>query len=438
MADLRNDATSIFNSAVLSAMPSSLINKKIQRIDDYLIINNKKYNLNHNVKVVAFGKASVDFSKSIENLIEDHIIEGISSVPEGILNYFNYSNEKIILREGAEGNLPDKNSEKTTKLICQMMANSSKDDLILVLISGGGSSLLSMPAEGITSSDKLQTINLISQSGGNITQLNTVRKHISAVKGGQLSHLASPATVLSLVISDVLDNSLDIIASGPTVQDSSTFGDALKVIHDLSLETRMPESVMERLLKGSLGELEETPKSCDNADTFILGSNQDALDSAKKQAESLGYSVSVYSSNVSGLARDVGLEYAHLAKTTIQRRIHKKVCILGSGETTVVVKGKGSGGRSQELSLAAASELQGLNNVVLLSAGSDGQDGPTDAAGAFADGRTIERAKSLGLDFNSHLEDNDSYNFFVKLNDIFSPGLTGTNITDLQILLITP
>ncbi|OIR14797.1 MAG: hypothetical protein BEU04_02685 [Marine Group III euryarchaeote CG-Bathy1] len=438
MTDLRNDATSIFDSAVSSAMPSSLINKKIQRIGDSLIINNKKYILNRNVKVVAFGKASVDFSKSIENLIGDHITEGISSVPNGILNHFNYSNEKIILREGADGNLPDSNSEKTTKLICQMVKNSSKDDLILVLISGGGSSLLSMPAEGIPSSDKLQTIKLISQNGGDITQLNTVRKHISAVKGGQLSHLASPATILSLVISDVLGDSLDIIASGPTVQDSSTFGDALKVIHDLSLENKVPDSVMNRLIQGSLGELEETPKSCDNTDTFILGSNQDALDSAKKQAELLGYDVFVHSSNISGLARDVGLEYADLAKMKIQEGIQKRVCILGSGETTVVVKGKGLGGRSQELSLAAASELQGLNNVVLLSAGSDGQDGPTDAAGAFADGRTIERAKSLGLDFNSHLEDNDSYNFFVKLNDIFSPGLTGTNITDLQILLITP
>ena len=314
MADLRNDAETIFNSAISSAMPSSLLNKKIQRIDDYLIVNNKKYHLNGNVKVVAFGKASVDFSKSIESLIGDHISEGISSVPKGILNHFNYSNEKIILREGANGNLPDKNSEKTTKMICQMMKNSGKDDIVLVLISGGGSSLLSMPAEGISSSDKLKTIKLIGQSGGDITQLNTVRKHLSSVKGGQLSHLASPATVLSLVISDVLDNSLDVIASGPTVQDYSTFGDALKVIHDLSLENKVPDSVMNRLIQGSLGELEETPKSCDNADTFILGSNQDALDSAKKQAESLGYDVVIHSSNVSGLARDVGLEYADLAK----------------------------------------------------------------------------------------------------------------------------
>ena len=438
MADLRNDATSIFDSAVSSALPSSLINKKIQRLDDSLIINNKNYTLNRNVKVVAFGKASVDFSKSIENLIGDHITEGIASVPKGILNHFNYSNEKIILREGAENNLPDKNSEETTNLICQMMKNSSKEDIILVLISGGGSSLLSMPAEGISSSDKLQTINLISQNGGDITQLNTVRKHISAIKGGQLSQHASPATVISLIISDVLDDSLDVIASGPTVPDSSTFGDALKVIHDLSLENKIPESVMERLLKGSLGELDETPKSVNNTDTFILGSNKDALTSAKRKAESLGYEVFIHSSNVSGLARDVGLEYADLAKMKIQEGIQRKICILGSGETTVNVKGNGLGGRSQELSLAAALELQGLNNVLLLSAGSDGQDGPTDAAGAFADGQTTKRAQSLGLDFNNYLDRNDSYSFFVKMNDIFSPGLTGTNINDLQILLITP
>ena len=438
MADLRNDATSIFDSAVSSALPSSLINKKIQRLDDSLIINNKNYTLNRNVKVVAFGKASVDFSKSIENLIGDHITEGIASVPKGILNHFNYSNEKIILREGAEGNLPDKNSEETTNLICQMMKNSSKEDIILVLISGGGSSLLSMPAEGIPSSDKLQTINLISQNGGDITQLNTVRKHISAIKGGQLSQHASPATVISLIISDVLDDSLDVIASGPTVPDSSTFGDALKVIHDLSLENKIPESVMERLLKGSLGELDETPKSVNNTDTFILGSNKDALTSAKRKAESLGYEVFIHSSNVSGLARDVGLEYADLAKMKIQEGIQRKICILGSGETTVNVKGNGLGGRSQELSLAAALELQGLNNVLLLSAGSDGQDGPTDAAGAFVDGQTIKRAQTLGLDFNNYLDRNDSYSFFVKMNDIFSPGLTGTNINDLQILLITP
>mgnify|MGYP001242510003 CR=1 FL=1 len=326
MVDLRNDATSIFDSAVSSALPSSLINKKIQRLDDSLIINNKNYTLNRNVKVVAFGKASVDFSKSIENLIGDHITEGIASVPKGILNHFNYSNEKIILREGAEDNLPDKNSEETTNLICQMMKNSSKEDIILVLISGGGSSLLSMPAEGIPSSDKLQTINLISQNGGDITQLNTVRKHISAIKGGQLSQHASPATVISLIISDVLDDSLDVIASGPTVPDSSTFGDALKVIHDLSLENKIPESVMERLLKGSLGELDETPKSVNNTDTFILGSNKDALTSAKREAESLGYEVFIHSSNVSGLARDVGLEYADLAKIDTQEE---------QGETSV-------------------------------------------------------------------------------------------------------
>ena len=438
MADLRNDATTIFHSAVSSAMPSSLINKKIQRIGDSLIINNKRYNLNRNVKVVAVGKASVDFSESIENLIGDHITEGISSVPEGILNYFDYSSEKIILREGAKNNLPDKNSEKITDLVCKMVKNSGKEDIVLVLISGGGSALLSMPAEGIPSSDKLQTVKLIGQNGGDITQLNTVRKHISAIKGGQLSQLASPATVISLIISDVLGDSLDVIASGPTVPDSSTFGDALKVIHDLSLENRIPESVMSRLLKGSLGELEETPKSCNNTDTFIIGSNKDALDSAKRAAESLGYEVLIHSSNISGFARDVGAEYADLAKMKIQEGIQRKICILGSGETTIIVKGTGLGGRSQELSLAAAFELQGLNNVLFLSADTDGQDGPTDAAGAFADGQTIKRAQSLGLDFHNYLDRNDSYNFFVKLKDIFSPGLTGTNVMDLQILLITP
>jgi glycerate-2-kinase len=309
--------------------------------------------------------------------------------------------------------------------------------LVICMISGGGSALLAAPHEGITLPEKQQITQLLLRAGANIQELNTVRKHISRVKGGRLAELAYPARILSLILSDVIGDRLDVIASGPTAPDPTTFQDALGVIGRYDLADKIPEKVLGILMRGARGEIPETPKEKSQAfervENIIVGSNKKAIEIAEREAAKRGYQVTILSSELQGEAREVG---GWLARKAMAMRDGSKICLISGGETTVTVKGSGLGGRNMELALAFAQEIKGMRGITFLSAGTDGTDGPTDAAGAIVDGETITRAEAAGHSPEAYLENNDSYHFFKVAGGLFLTGPTGTNVMDLQIVLI--
>ncbi|MEF9427497.1 MAG: DUF4147 domain-containing protein [Candidatus Mariimomonas ferrooxydans] len=282
------------------------------------------------------------------------------------------------------------------------------------------------------------------EPGADITELNTVRKHISKVKGGRLAEIAYPAKTVTLALSDVIGDKLDVIASGPTAPDTSTFENAINVISKFNLAEKIPRSVMDILSKGREGLIQETPKKHNpvfkNVHNIIVGNNLKALTAAKDKAQSLGLKAEILSSEITGEAGDAGKWLAEKAKATHNElditSEKKEICLISGGETTVTVKGTGKGGRNTELALSFAKEIKGIKGITLLSAGTDGTDGPTDAAGAIVDGETINRAERLGLNSEKYLNNNDSYNFFKQIDSLIITGPTGTNVMDIQIMLI--
>ncbi len=312
--------------------------------------------------------------------------------------------------------------------IAQIASQAGPDDLIVCLISGGASALLPLPAPPITLAQKQKTTRLLLHCGASIHEINCVRKHMSRIKGGQLARLAYPATLVTLILSDVVGDDLDVIGSGPTVPDRSTVADARAIL----AKYRIPNKLS----------LEETPKPGDKVfektHNAIVGSNALAVDAAVKEARSLGFHTLLLSTFVEGEAREVARVYAAIAKQirATGRPIKTPACVIAGGETTVTVRGNGVGGRNQEFALAAAMDIPGLRDVVILSAGTDGTDGPTDAAGAIADGSTLARAQALGLDAAAFLANNDSYRFFEATGDLIKTGPTGTNVADVQLILV--
>ncbi len=290
--------------------------------------------------------------------------------------------------------------------------------------------------------DKAKTTSLLLASGADIHEMNAVRKHLSGIKGGRLAAAAFPAATVTLAISDVVGDELSSIGSGPTVADHSTFAKALSIVEKYGLGARMPEAVMRRLKNGATGEIEETPKPGDpalsRAYSCVIASNEIALEAAKEAAQDLGYASTILSSRVTGEAREVGVWLASLARQVKSGDgpISPPAMLLSGGETTVTLKGSGRGGRNQELALSAAIALDGSDGLAVASVGTDGVDGVTDAAGAFADSTSIERGKRLGLAANSFLEANDSYSYFEALGDMIVTGPTGTNVMDIQVVVI--
>jgi glycerate-2-kinase len=313
--------------------------------------------------------------------------------------------------------------------------------LIVTLISGGGSALLVAPQDGISLADKQRTTSLLLNAGVDIGELNTVRKHLSRVKGGRLAEAAFPATVVSLILSDVIGDRLDVIASGPTAADPTTFGEALGIFERYRLSEAVPPPVMELLRRGDRGDIPETPKAgslfLDRIENIIVGSNRQALEAAARSARELGFTVEILSAELTGEAREVGRQLARQALAAASSKAgNAGHCLLAGGETTVTVRGQGKGGRNMELALAFAIEIEGLPGITLLSAGTDGTDGPTEAAGAIVDGGTVARAREKGLDPREYLDNNDSYTFFKTCGGLLVTGATGTNVMDLQIVLI--
>lgn len=340
---------------------------------------------------------------------------------------------------GAEHPQPGPDSERAGRCALDAAAAVPAGDLLLVLVSGGASSLLAVPAPGIMLDDKRQTTGILLKSGADIYALNTVRKHISAVKGGRLA-AATDARCLALVLSDVVGDDLSVIASGPTVPDSSTFADALRVLDQYGGRGAYPPAIVAHLEAGTRGERAESLKPDDarlgRTTTLLVGGRLNAMHGARAEAERLGYDAHVLDAAVVGEAREAG---ARFLRDAIARRPQsgKPLCVIASGETTVRVRGTGRGGRNQELVLAALSTLAAIDQpAALASVGTDGIDGPTDAAGAWADNESLSRAAEADLSPADHLNNNDAYSFFKALDGLVVTGPTGTNVGDLQVFLL--
>ncbi len=313
-------------------------------------------------------------------------------------------------------------------------------DLVLCLLSGGASALWPAPAAGVPLTDLQSVTDALLRAGATIRETNTVRKHLSRIGGGWLARAAAPARVVTLAVSDVVGGALDVIASGPTVPDSTAFADALDVLARYDIQA--PRSVRARLRAGVAGEVEETPKAGDSAfdraSAYVVASNADALRGAAAAAERLGYRARIVADDVEGEARSVGEQVGLLVRDTLAEGPAFPVALLLGGETTVTVQGRGRGGRNQELALACAMELEGVDGVLVVSVGTDGTDGPTEAAGAFADGSTVARGHAAGLDARDALRRNDAYPFLRAAGDLVVTGPTGTNVNDLVLVLVGP
>ena len=338
--------------------------------------------------------------------------------------------------------VPDQNGIDGSEKIIDLLETTSKSDLVLYLISGGGSALLTAPAENI-SLDNLQQLNRsLLACGASIGEINTLRKHLSRVKGGNLARLAQPAQVAALILSDVIGDPLDVIASGPTVPDPTHYSDALLILEKYAITNQIPSAIHAHLTAGLNGEIAETPKSgeatFDQVNNIIVGNNYQSAQAGLAQAQALGLNTLLLTTYLEGEARTIGPALAAIARQIDQTGdpVPRPACIIAGGETTVIIQGGGLGGRNQELALSAVSPLAGLANTYLISLATDGDDGPTDAAGAVVTGNTLSQAQLKKLNHAQFLENNDAYYFFEPLGDLLKPGPTLTNVNDLSFIFV--
>ena len=431
----RKTAVDIFNAALRAVDPYKLV----QGYGDFISAAYSRERCDK-LYLVSFGKAAFAMTRALaESPIRDMITRGIVITKYGHAPGPLAGNIEIF---EAGHPVPDEQGLAATKQVIGMLQNQDHQTLVLCLISGGGSALLTAPLDGITLGEKQQVTELLLKAGATINELNALRKHISAIKGGRLAEITCPAKVLSLILSDVIGDPLDVIASGPTSPDETTFRDALDVMEKFNLREKIPDQVWRLFMKGSEGEVSETPKKGDpvfaRVENIIIGSNKIATVAAAGMASQSGFETTILSSEIQGEARSVAKWLAQKALEIKGRKADgKKICLISGGETTVTVRGTGLGGRNTELALAFAEEIAGLEGITLLSAGTDGTDGPTDAAGAIVDGQTIRMANTKGLDPEFYLNNNDSYTFFKNNGELLITGSTGTNVMDIQIVLIT-
>ncbi len=376
------------------------------------------------IKVVAIGKAAWRMAKAASESLGDRISQGI------VITKYGHSMGDLEAFQVFEAGhpIPDRNTIKATQQALDMVKELRQDDILLFLVSGGGSSLFELPAENVELEDLIKLTDQLLKSGATISEINTVRKHLSRVKGGRFAETVIPARIHCLVLSDVLGDRLDTIASGPAYPDATTSEDALRIIQKYGV--KLPSGVLDALRK-------ETPKSLHNVETKIIGSILVACEAARRAAQKLGYNSTILTATLDGEACETGAFISAVAREVASRdRPVKRPCaIILGGETVVQVKGNGLGGRNQELALSAARGIEGLDNVVIASVATDGTDGPTDAAGGVVDGETIMRLRKKGIDVEEVLENNDSYHALEAAGDLLNTGPTGTNVNDLVLLL---
>jgi len=435
---LREDAVAIFKAGLRAVEPAEAVHRYVRRDGNFLLVADRRYDLRayKNIFVVGAGKAACPMAAALEKIFPDRLTSGHISAKYGHLSPL----KKIQVQEAGHP-IPDAAGLRGTQKILALLKQAEQNDLVVGVISGGGSALLPMPSAGITLEEKQAVTKLLLACGANINEMNAVRKHLSQVKGGQLARAAYPATLITLIVSDVVGDPLEVIASGPTVPDQSTFLDVQMILKKYGIREQLPDSVQRRLVKGLRGEVSETPKAGDaifeKTQNLIIASNRQAIEAAKAEAEKLGYHTLILSTFIEGETREVARVHAAIAKEirTTGHPLSPPACVISGGETTVTLRGDGLGGRNQEFVLAATMDIAELQNTAILSAGTDGTDGPTNAAGAIGDGETIKRAMALNLNPQIFLDNNDSFRFFEKLGDLLITGPTNTNVMDLRFIL---
>jgi len=440
MKNPRLDIRKIFDAGLKAADPGEAIRRAVKLTGKRLLISDREYDLGafDRVMVVGAGKAGASMVSSLEGILGSYITGGT------IITKYGYGLALNIVSVMEAGHpIPDESGVRGSECILDLLEDAGKRDFVLCVISGGGSALLPMPVSGISLHDKQKTTQALLDCGADIHEINTIRKHISGIKGGRLAEAAFPATLVTLILSDVTGDDLDVIASGPTVPDRSTFRDCMEIVNKYDLEERLPPSVIAYLKRGVEGREPETPKPgdpvFDRTLAFVTGSCALSVFSAKQKAVELGYNAIILSSCIEGETRDVAKVHAAIAKEILKsgNPVSTPGCVISGGETTVTIRGDGLGGRNMEFVLAAAMEIEGLGGVTLLSGGTDGTDGPTDSAGAIADGTTVQAARYRGYDAALYLRNNDSYHFFEATGDLLMTGPTMTNVMDLRIFLVT-
>jgi len=437
--DLKKAADQIIKASLNAVDPYQLVREQIKRNGDTLDISEEeRIDLSdyERVFMCGAGKGAAPLARAMEELLGDRLEGG-----DIIVKYEHLADlEKINLHEAAHP-VPDENGLKSTEILLNNLENLTNRDCVFVLLTGGGSALLESLPEDIELDDLQKLSSVLLQCSATIHEINCIRKHISRIKGGQLARKIYPARCITLALSDVIGDDLSVIASGPTSPDPTNFDDALAILDKYEVTNQIPKVILEYLKRGSKGEIPDTPKKEDEifktVSNIVVGNNRLALNRAKETAESLGFGTIILTSMLEGEAKELAKVIASIVKEIqiTDTPIKKPACILLGGEPTVRIQGSGKGGRNQELALAVA--LSQIHNpFVFVSVGSDGTDGPTDAAGAIVDQTTLSRAESEGLNAQAYLKNNDAYNFFAPLDDLIITGPTGTNVMDVVFALI--
>ena len=436
---LKCDAIDIFMAGVAAVEPGQAVRSHLRVEENVLAAGEHLIPLfpDGKIIVVGAGKAGAPMAGALEEVLGDRIHRGLVVVKYGHLAPL----ERVEIVEAAHP-VPDEKGIRATERMLELLEGVCDRDLVICLLSGGGSALLPCPVPSVSLADKQHVTQLLLESGAEIGEINCVRKHLSLVKGGGLARWAQSARLLTLILSDVVGDSLDVIASGPTVGDPTTFADAMAIVSRYGLEEKVPQTVREYLRDGALGKHPETPKpdgpEFSGVINLLVGTNDIALQASENKARTMGYNTFVLSSAITGETRTAAADHAAIARKIVDtgKPLSRPACVLSGGETTVTIRGTGKGGRNQEFALASAIGIDGLAGTVILSAGTDGTDGPTDAAGAVVDGTTVQRGRGAGLDASRYLDDNNAYPFFDELGDLLMTGPTLTNVMDLRVILV--
>jgi glycerate 2-kinase len=439
--NLTESINRLVRAALDAVEPAQAVRNLVTREQDRLSVAGTAYDLQdyERVYVVGGGKAGAPMALALSEALGSSLTAGWINVKEGHL--IDHPLPETLTIHEAGHPIPNEAGQMGAQRILDLARQAGERDLFFCLISGGGSALLPAPVKGITLADLQALTGAMLRCGATINEINAVRKHCSQLKGGQLARAASPATVVSLVLSDVVGNPLDVIASGPTVPDTTTFGDAYAVLERFAIVDDVPQNIIARLRAGMAGEIADTPKAgdpiFDKVQNVIVGSNAIAARAAEAAAREMGFNTLVLSTYVEGEAREIALVAAAIAKSLIAEGwpIPRPACVVAGGETTVTIRGSGKGGRNQEMALAAAMAIDGWQGVTLFTLATDGTDGPTDAAGAIVNGETLSRARELGMSAADTLARNDSYHFFDRLGHLIRTGPTNTNVNDLFFVL---
>jgi len=444
LSAMRSEAEKIFHASLKRVDPYEAVRRILRLEGNRLLLCQEgeteevpDFRNVDRIFVVGAGKATAPMARAVEDLLGDRIAQGIINVKYGF-------GDRLLRTEIIEAGhpLPDQKGAAGTRKIVDLLQSAGERDLVFSLISGGGSALLPLPAGTVTLAEKQALTQKLLECGASIEEINTIRKHISLSKGGQLARVAFPATTLNLMLSDVVGDRMDVIASGPSVPDQSTFKEAWAIIEKYGL-THIPESIRTHLQRGLEGKIPETPKHGDivfsRVVNRIVGSNLLALQAAKEEAEAMGYRTLILSSMVEGETKEVARVHTAIAREILAsgQPLAPPACVISGGETTVTIRGNGLGGRNQEFCLAAALDLKGSSpRVVILSGGTDGNDGPTPAAGAMVDPQSVERGIQAGMNAGDYLRNNDSYSFFEKTGELLITGPTKTNVMDVRLILV--